>query len=289
MTFIECTNNKYIIDDSCGDEKPLVEAFASLISKKGFDNFSVVCGVNASPDFGYLELGDRFWRASLSIYFMGSTGGFVERGCGYVEPWLFNARHAIELYVKGFLFYSFWLKELQKDTLTKGEINKVHNLKQKLGILHDIYGLYESYEKEIEDLIRTWNTKELSDPPDMSMLLLREDHKNSLNELDQADKSSFRFRYPSFSENIQSKNVKKSTIDTLHEIGWGHDKTELLPNIGLPSKAGYFFDHLTVINNIHALMKGLNSIASYLNSYWSYIDERQNYEKEIMRQYYYDV
>ena len=115
MTFIEITNKRMSIDDSDSHIQPIVEAFETLIQKNGFDHWSVACGVLPSPDFGYFELADRFWRASLCIYSFGTTYCFVERGVGFAEPWLFNARHAVELYIKGILLNTIWLEELQSN------------------------------------------------------------------------------------------------------------------------------------------------------------------------------
>src|SRR4030042_6321527 len=99
MTFIEKNETGFKIDTSAWDEERIIEGFDALFKKSGFgfDPLHVSCGVNASPDFGYFDLGDRFWRASLCIYFSGAGGCFLERGAGYPEPWLFNARHSIEL------------------------------------------------------------------------------------------------------------------------------------------------------------------------------------------------
>lgn len=68
MTLIKLNKDGVIIDDSDFNTKPIIEAFGMLIQKNGFDQGALACGVLPSPDFGYFELADRFWRASLCIY-----------------------------------------------------------------------------------------------------------------------------------------------------------------------------------------------------------------------------
>ncbi len=118
MAFIEINDNKFSIDDSDSDEKPIIDAFMALVNNNGFNEDNVSCGVTPGPDFGYFTLASRFWRASLCIYFSGTTQCFWESGAGYPEPWLFNARHSIELHLKGFVLYAFWFKELQENLLS---------------------------------------------------------------------------------------------------------------------------------------------------------------------------
>ncbi len=276
MPFIEVVENGYIIDDSFWNEGTLIDKFKNLISTTGIDELSIACGVSPSPDFGYFELGDRFWRASLCIYFVGVTGGFIERGIGYSEPWLFNARHAIELYIKGQILSAFWFEELHNDHLSSGYINKVEGLKKKFSRPHGIYELYQEYQKRITDLIGNWNSDELRDPPNINALLLSQECQELLKELDESDKTSFRFRYPSF---------KKENVDHLYQLGWQHDKTELFPQTGLPKASGYFFDHIKVINSLHSIMKELKSIESYLGGCWDYIGEMQEWAMDMMSEF----
>jgi hypothetical protein len=88
MTFIKKTDKGYLIANEIPDEKNLIKGFLALIEKERLDSLPVSCGVNPAPDFGYLELADRYWRASLSIYFFGISNGFWERGAG-----MFRVRH----------------------------------------------------------------------------------------------------------------------------------------------------------------------------------------------------
>ena len=89
MDFIKITEESLSIDDSDWSEQVLIEKFQVLIKSAGFDDLRIACGVSPSPDFGYFQLADRFWRASLAIYFSGVTRCFYESGSGYPEPWLF--------------------------------------------------------------------------------------------------------------------------------------------------------------------------------------------------------
>lgn len=274
--FIKITEGGFSIDDSVLKERSLIETFEPLLSKKGIDKLNITCGVNPSPDFGYFELGDRFWRASLCIYLVGITRGFIERGVGYSEPWLFNARHAIELYIKGQLLYSFWFEDLQKDNLSSGHVTKIQDLRKKLRKQHDIYALYKEYEKRTEDIISKWDSEKLREPPDITSILLSQECGELLKELDESDKSSFRFRYPSF---------RKEDVDHLHKLNWKYDERELFLKTSLPKTSGYFFDHIKVINGLHLLMEGLQSIESYLGACWDYIGEMQDWALEMMSEF----
>ncbi|KHE92623.1 MAG: hypothetical protein SCABRO_01620 [Candidatus Scalindua brodae] len=165
MAFIEINNDKVSIDDSDWEEKHLIDAFMTLIKNNGFDEENVSCGVTPCPDFGYFTLASRFWRASLSIYFSGTTQCFWESGAGYPEPWLFNARHSIELHLKGFVLYVFWFEELQANLLSTSMKLKFQKLKKQFAEPHSIYKRYNDYQKRIENLLKSWNTEKLSDPP----------------------------------------------------------------------------------------------------------------------------
>ncbi|MEW6408646.1 MAG: hypothetical protein AB1488_00840 [Nitrospirota bacterium] len=278
MDFIKIKKDGEIsVDDSERDESPLVERFVTLVEKWGFDRLKVSSGINPSPDFGYFELADRFWRASLCIYFVGTTRGFWEDGVGYVEPWLFNARHSIELYLKGFLLYAFWFEELQNNHLSSGRKRQVDNLRSKINNPHNIYELYMDYENEFKNLIGRWNSEKLSDAPEVDKMLLSTEGKKILKEIDETDKTSFRFRYPS---------LKVEKADQLQELSWRHDESQLLPITGLPKRAGYFFDHVKVINSLHTLIKEMKLIASYHEAVLNSIDNLQNIELDIMEEFY---
>lgn len=114
MVFIEITDSCFKIDDSHFGEDRIIEHIQSLIQKYGYDQKNLSTGVTPRPDFGYYELAERYWRASLCIYFCGTANFFWERGAGYAEPWLYNAIYAIELYVKGFHLSASWYSELRQ-------------------------------------------------------------------------------------------------------------------------------------------------------------------------------
>jgi len=250
-----------------------------LLKKRGFgfDTRNVSCGVNATPDFGYFELGDRFWRASLCIYFSGASGCFWESGAGYPEPWLFNTRHSIELYLKGFLLFAAWFRDLQDDFLSSGHRRHFYNLKSYINKPHNLYELYKDYKQRLEDVIAGWNIEEVPDHPKLDKMLLTTEGEEILKEFDEADRTSFRFRYPS---------LKIADRDRLQELGWRYDNSQLLPKTGLPTEAGFFFDHVKVINSFHKLRQEMKTIESYLNGCWDYIGEFQDIKLDLMREFY---
>ncbi len=276
MTFLEFTKNGLNIDDSDFNTKPIVEAFGTLIEKNGFDHGALACGVLPTPDFGYFELADRFWRASLCIYSFGATNCFWERGVGYAEPWLFNARHSVELYVKGFLLNAIWLEELQSDPHLPVEKEEFVNLRRELGTPHNLYNLYNSYVARITSVINYWNSDEIPETPEINLLVLKPAELDMLKELDETDKSSFRFRYPS---------LKQEDTDSLQKINWHHDPSMLFPETGLPKEAGYFFDHINVMNNLHRLISELKSIATYFKGYSEYQSVMNDYWNDYLREF----
>lgn len=276
MAFITITDNGLDINDSDWREQTLIEGFQTLIKTRGFNDERLSCGVSPSPDFGYFQLADRFWRGSLAIYFSGVTRCFWERGAGYPEPWLFNARHSVELYLKGFLLYSVWFQELHSDILATG--NRIHfsDLKEYIKKPHYLCELYNNYQNRLKDITNQWNTKELSECPDMNEMTLSTAAENILKEIDEADKTSFRFRYPS---------IKRNQKDHLQELNWQYDDSQLLPKTGLPKDAGFFFDHLTVINSLHKLLQEIKAIESYLGGCWGYIGEIQDIALDLKREF----
>lgn len=276
MKFIEIKKDNISIDDSDLETKPIIEAFGVLIEKKGFDNLPVACGVMPNPDFGYFELAGRFWRASLCIYSFGATNCFWETGVGYAEPWLFNVRHAIELYVKGFLLSAIWLEELQRNSHLPIEKDVFENLMQALGSKdkkqHALIDLYNSYLTQITNVIQNWDIEKIPDIPEVNLLILKPEEIEMLKELDEADKTSFRFRYPS---------LKQGKTDTLQKIDWQHDPSMILPKTGLPKESGYFFDHVNVMNNLHKLVGEIKEIENYFAG----ISEYQNVMNEHWNDY----
>ena len=279
MTFIEKNETGFKVHTSSWDEERIIEGFEALLKKRGFgfDTRNVSCGVNATPDFGYFELGDRFWRASLCIYFSGASGCFWESGAGYPEPWLFNTRHSIELYLKGFLLFAAWFRDLQDDFLSSGHRRHFYNLKSYINKPHNLYELYKDYKQRLEDVIAGWNIEEVPDHPKLDKMLLTTEGEEILKEFDEADRTSFRFRYPS---------LKIADRDRLQELGWRYDNSQLLPKTGLPTEAGFFFDHVKVINSFHKLRQEMKTIESYLNGCWDYIGEFQDIKLDLMREFY---
>ena len=282
MTFIERTKEGLNIDDSDIQIKPIIEAFGTLVEKNGFDKGMVACGVMPSPDFGYFELADRFWRASLCIYSFGATNCFWERGAGYAEPWLFNVRHSVELYIKGFLLNVIWFEELQSNPHLSVRKEEFTNLRKELGKPHNLFDLYNDYVKRIKKVIKDWNTDEIPEVPEIDDFVLRPALKEMLKELDETDKTSFRFRYPS---------LKQGDSDSIQKIDWQIDTSKVFPETGLPKEAGYFFDHLSVINHLYELVVELKVIQTYFKGYSEYQAVMNDYWNEYLRQFdndYYD-
>lgn len=261
MPFIEKTETGFNIDDSNYGEKAIIKAFGLLLENKGFDFGRITCGVRPSPDFGYFELADRFWRASLGIYALGSTFCFPGRGIGYSEPWLFNARHSIELYLKGFTLNTIWFEELQMDSALSTKKSNIHQLMKKFSKPHRIDDLYTGYREKIVAVKQEWVSEHIPDAPDLDRFLLSETLVEMLKELDESDETSFRFRYPS---------LRVDGVDQLQETGWQHDANNLYSVTGLPKKSGYFFNHLAVMNNLHKLVKSLQVIRDGFISYNEY-------------------
>jgi hypothetical protein len=276
MKFIEINNKELKIDDSDINTKSIIEAFGTLIKKNGFDKGPVACGVLPSPDFGYFELADRFWRASLCIYSFGATNCFWERGVGYAEPWLFNARHAIELFIKGFLLDSIWLEELQSSPHLSVEKDVFVNLRSEFNKPHNLLNLYNDYLTQISNVISNWNTGEIPEIPEITKLTLPINELELLKELAQSDESSFRFRYPS---------LKQGNLDSLQKINWQHDPSMIFPKTGLPKEAGYFFDHVFVINHLHELIIELKAIETYFRGIHYYQSAMNDFWHEYMSQF----
>jgi len=280
MSFIETTKEGYNINNSDYEIKPIVKALIALIEKNGFDDAVISCGVRPSPDFGYFELAGRYWRASLCIYTMGATRCFWESGAGYSEPWLFNTRHAIELYIKGFILTAVWLEDLRGDPWLSTQRSTFEKLKKLFNTPHSLAELYNDYVTRISLVIKAWDAGSNLDLIDLNQVSLNSNSKQVLAELDEADKTSFRFRYPS---------LKHGDSDHLQEIAWRHDAGMLLPNIGLPKETGYFFDHRVAMNHIYDFVTELRNIVSYFDGYRTYqdmrIDEMGDYLNEYLKEY----
>jgi hypothetical protein len=275
MPFITVNADGYSIDDSDLDEKPLIQGFLTLEEKHGFDSAEICCGMNSGPDFGYFELAERFWNASLCIYFAGVTNRFMGNGIGYSETWLFNARHSIELFLKGFLLHAAWFNELQENPQSSGEKSQFSHLKKLFNSPHNLHGLYEEYKKRIKAVIDNWKIESTMPAPLLRDVVLSPESEVILTELDDADKSSFRFRYPS---------LKQGEIDYLQKIEWNHDENKLFTNTGIPKEAGYFFDHIQVINSLHAIVKEMKSLR---DCYIGYSEYHQEFLYEYLDDYFY--
>jgi hypothetical protein len=107
--------------------------------------------------------------------------------------------------------------------------------------------------------------------------MLSSEGEELLKEIDEADKTSFRFRYPS---------LKKNQGEHLQELNWQHDESQLLLHTGLPKEAGYFFDHLAVINSLHKLRQEMREIESYLGACWEHIGQAQDIASDLIREFY---
>ncbi len=278
MDFIEISSDGMItIDDSDHEILPILEAFGTLIEKNGFDHLSIACGVSPSPDFGYFELADRFWRASLCIYALGATKCFWESGAGYSEPWLFNARHAVELYLKGFLLNTIWLEELQSSAHLTSHKVEFSNLKKEFGKPHKLIEIYNLYTTRLSQVLGNWNLDSMPEVPDMNSLVFGTDEKEMLEELDESDETSFRFRYSS---------LKQGDTEAIQQIDWHHDSSKIYPKTGLPSEAGYFFDHILVINNLYKMIGELKKIKGYFEGITMYQDVINDYWNESLSDLY---
>lgn len=257
------------------DEEELIASFIALAKKNRFNALETSCGVPVSPDFGYLHMADRFWRASMGIYMLGVTDHFEGRGIGYSEPWLFNARHAFELYIKGFVLYARWLIDVQSDFSDGGYRSEIKSLYAffKREINHTIDKLYYEYRDLIADLSQKWNYEKFKEAPAFDKMLISQSALNIIDEIGQIDRSSFRFRYPSI-------EVLPEKIQKLQGWDWKSDPSKVLPESGLPQESGYSFDHIKVINSLHMLRRECVRVGKYLDANWDYIGNEQELERE---------
>lgn len=262
-------------------EKVLIQNLWTLLEKHGYDLDSASTGVFPSPDFGYFDLAGRYWRASLCIYFTGFSKGFIEAGAGFVEPWLFNSRHAIELYLKGFQMYVTWYQEIHHDFLKSGYKSQV----EKIQNVHKLIDLYNEYKEKMVEVLKSWNTEETCEPPELDKLVLTKRGEEILTEISKADPSSFRFRYPS----LIHRHEDKKNVHRLQKMSWGWNEEKLFPFTGLPKSPGVAFTHVRVINGIHDLVQELSDIQSYHDATFSYITERQDIAFDLHQEFYSDM
>lgn len=253
-------------------EKHLVEKLWSLLEKHGYDLDSASTGVFPCPDFGYFELAGRYWRASLCIYFAGFSKAFIEAGAGFLEPWLFNSRHAIELYTKGLLLYVSWYQELNEDSLKSGHKKQIEKIKT----AHNPVTIYKEYKDKLEAVLSTWNSDEICEAPELDKLILTERGEDILSEISEADPTSFRFRYPS----LLHRRGKKESFQRIQQMSWEWNEEKLFPVTGLPREAGVAFTHVKVINNMHDLFKKLSDIGDYHDTLYAHLEELQGFACE---------
>lgn len=193
-------------------ERHLVENLWLLLEKHGHDLDSASTGVSPCPDFGYFELAGRYWRASLCIYFAGLSKAFIEAGAGFLEPWLFNSRHAIELHTKGLLLYASWYQELNEDPLKTGHKKQI----EKIDPAHDPIKIYEEYKDKLKEVLSTWNSDKICEVPELEKLILTKRGEDILFEISEADPKSFRFRYPS----LLHRRSKNESSQRIQQMSW---------------------------------------------------------------------
>ena len=253
-------------------EKHLVEKLWSLLEKHGYDLDSASTGVFPCPDFGYFELAGRYWRASLCIYFAGFSKAFIEAGAGFLEPWLFNSRHAIELYTKGLLLYVSWYQELNENSLKSGHKKQIEKIKT----AHNPVAIYKEYKDKLEAVLSTWNSDEICEVPELDKLILTKRGEDILSEISEADPTSFRFRYPSLLHRLG----EKESFQRIQQMSWEWNEEKLFPVTGLPREAGVAFTHVKVINNMHDLFKELSDIGDYHDTLYAHLEELQGFACE---------
>ena len=278
MAFVNITSDGVSFESQEWDEELLIQAMNALPKRRGgFDWKDVTCGVHPNPDFGCFELASRYWRASVCIYLFGTSGYFWEAGAGWVEPWLFTARHSFELYLKGCILYCVWYDELHEEYLSRGDKKKVERLKDQFRTFHSLYELYCDYEKRAHELDAKWDETIVGQAPTLEKMLLTDESKEVLREIDLADDRSFRFRYPSLGD---------KAIHELQECGWGRDPDQLLKLSGLPKNAGHAIDPIQVINSLHRLRTELSRISAYHGASWDMVTEGQDVVFDLMSEFY---
>ncbi len=234
--------------DSCKIFSTLSDSF----DEDTFRNPIIVYGLQSSPDFGYFELGRRYWASSVCIYLVGAADGFHGNGFGYTEPWLFLARHSMELCLKSMNLYLIWLNALQLDRYQNLAVDINDLLKQFNGNRHDLLTLYNNYKTKNQEI------SQLSPVPDfvfegIGAMVLSADNEEILIGLSEIDKNSFRFRYPTLK--VSEK------IEIFQEIGWRHNQ-DIDTKTQLAKSSGAFFNHLDVFEKLTILYQGLYDICN---------------------------
>lgn len=252
-------------------EKVLLKKLWAIVEKHGLDFDSVSTGLIAGPDFGYFDLARRYWLSSLCIYISGFCKAFGPGGEGFIEPWLFNVRHAIELYLKGFIMYTEWYHDV-----CQGQTSSWLDLsREQVPSGHTLISLYDKYVSKHGSIYQKSREEHLTlSLPGADELILSEKGVAILTEISAVDEKSFRFRYPS----IKNEDNRQHE---LQERGWQWNEDMLLPLTGLPRAAGIPFTHLNTINAIHDLMGELFKIANIHDSVLTYYDEIESCQPDI--------
>lgn len=271
MALISKTPDGIEFNDSSVQEQLIIEKYISAINKFGFNTLPITYGVNPSPDFGYFDLANRYWRASLCIYLSGGVHCFHERGVGFSEPWLFNARHSFELTLKGLKLFSVWLKSVSEHVETSGYVSSITRLRSSFSSSHSLSILYDDFKDSIQIALDAWNTEIFEEPPSIADFFLTAESERNLFELSELDPNSFSFRYPS---------LKNEQVDEIQKLDWKHDPTQLFPKSGLPKMAGYFFDPVKAVNSLHDLNTEFTKIVNLSNSIWDYLGDKQDYIRD---------
>ena len=272
MALFTKTAGGITFNESCIEDKYIIEKFLIIAKNHGFDNRVITYGVSPSPDFGYFDLASRYWRTSLCIYMSGGVSCFLECGIGFTEPWLFNARHSFELTLKGLLLYSVWLEGVNNNLELSANISSIKNIRSHFPNMHSLSQIYTDYENKIKSVIENWNMEISESHPSLNQLLLNKNDKIILDELNRSDPTSFTFRYPS---------LKKESEHMIQRLDWKHDETQLFPKTGLPKESGYFFDHIKTVNSLHDFNMRLTDIKNSISGTGDYIEEMQSYMSDF--------
>jgi hypothetical protein len=234
------------------DSQRIFATLRDLFDEDTFRNPIIVYGLTSSPDFGYFELGKRYWASSVCIYLVGAVDGFHGDGVGYTEPWLFLARHALELCLKSMSLYLIWLDALQQDRYRKFAVDINELLKQFNGDQHDLFSLYNNYKTKNQEISQRSPVPHFVYEGIGAMLLSKE-NEEILTGLSEIDKKSFRFRYPT---------AKDSTgKEKFQEIGWSHNQ-DIDIKTQIAKSSGVFFNHLDVFEKLTNLYQGLYDICN---------------------------
>ena len=234
------------------NSQQIFATMSNLFLEDSFHNPLIVYGLSRNPDFGYFELGRRYWASSVCIYLVGAADGFSGNGIGYTEPWLFLVRHSVELCLKSMNLYLIWLDALQMDRYRDFAVDIKAVLNQFNGGRHDLLSLYDKYKDKNREL------SQLLPAPDfvgsgLSEMVLSAENEQIFNGLHETDPNSFRFRYPT---------EKASTgVEKFQEVGWRHDQ-DIDVNTNIARTSGTFFNHLDVFEKLTNLYQGLYEICN---------------------------